>query len=83
MTLQTPKSSRFFPLAEDDDVPDIGISDTFQDVVNKLSNYIVRSIDAAYSYEQLRTTVAGQSLRPLVLKLSEDCHHPAVVAALL
>lgn len=67
----------------DDDVPEIDPNDAFQDVVKKFQDYIVKSIDAAYTYEQLRTTIAGHSLRPLVLKLSEDCHHPAIVAALL
>lgn len=79
---QTPRSSRFVPWIEDE-VPIIDRTDPFQDVVKKLQDYIVKSIDAAYTYEQLRTTIAGHNLRPLVLRLSEDCHHPAIVAALL
>lgn len=82
MTPPTPKSSRFLPWPEDE-VPDIDKTDAFQDVVKKLQDYIIKSIDAAYTYEQLRTTIAGHNLRPLVLRLSEDCHHPAIVAALL
>lgn len=82
MTPPTPRSARF-PSLTDDDLPDIDTTDAFQDVVRKFQEYIVKSIDAAYSYEQLRTTIAGHCLRPLVLKLSEDCHHPALVAALL
>lgn len=82
MAPPTPRSSRFMPWIEDD-IPIIDENDPFHEVVSKLSNYIVKSIDTAYSYEQLRTTIAGHNLRPLVVKLSEDCHHPAVVAALL
>ena len=66
-----------------DDVPIIDSKESFSDVVRKLSSYIAKAIDAAYTYEQLRTTVAGQTLKPLVSILSEDCHHPAIVAALL
>lgn len=67
----------------EEDVPKIEIDESFQEVVSKLSHYISKAVDTAYSYEQLRTTIAGQNLRPLVLYLSEDCHHPALVAALL
>jgi len=83
MAPPTPGSSRFqFPSA-DDEIPHITIDQSFQVVVAKLSHYISKAVDTAYNYEQLRTTIAGQSLRPLVLKLSDDCHYPAVVAALL
>ena len=57
--------------------------ESFQDVVRKLSIYISHAIDTPYTYEQLRTTVAGQSLKPLIFSLSEECHHPAIVAGLL
>lgn len=80
---QTPGSSRFLSFIEDDHVPIIDSKESFSDVVFKLTSYISKAIDAAYTYEQLRTTVAGQTLRPLISRLSEDCHHPAVVAALL
>lgn len=82
MTPQTPGSSRFAQWV-DDDVPIIDLNETFQQAVAKLSHYITKAVDAAYSYEQLRTTIAGHNLRPLVLRLSEDCHYPAIVAALL
>lgn len=83
MTPPTPKSAKFqFPTSSDE-IPTIEIEESFQGAVAKLTHYIVRAVDASYSYEQLRTTIAGQSLRPLVLKLSEDCHYPAIVAALL
>lgn len=79
---QTPGSSKFLRWTEDD-VPVIDSRESFTDVVLKLSSYIGKAIDAAYTYEQLRTTVAGQSLRPLISNLSDECHHPAIVAALL
>ena len=78
----TPGSSKYFP-SLDDEVPIIDDSEDFSDVVTKLSVFIIRAVDAAYTYEQLRTSVAGQNLRPLVRSLSEECHHPAIVAALL
>ena len=83
MTPTTPKSLRgHFPYT-DDDIPTVGLDESFTATVTKLTHYITRAVDTAYSYEQLRTTVAGQHLQPLVLKLSENCHYPAIVAALL
>jgi len=83
MAPPTPRSSSVpFPSSEDE-IPHFEIEDGFQEVIAKLSRYIDKAVDTAYSYEQLRTTIAGHSLRPLVLKLSEDCHYPAIVAALL
>ncbi|EXJ55591.1 hypothetical protein A1O7_08519 [Cladophialophora yegresii CBS 114405] len=79
---QTPRSTKTQQWM-DDDVPIIDSREAFSDVVLKLSSYIAKAIDTPFTYEQLRTTVAGQSLRPLISNLSEECHHPAVVAALL
>src|ERR1700742_4221455 len=81
---QTPRSNKFQSWMEEDvPVPIIDPRESFSDVVFKLSSYIAKAIDTAFTYEQLRTTAAGQSLRPLISNLSEECHHPAVVAALL
>lgn len=66
-----------------DDIPVIDDSESFVCVVEKLSNYFTRAVDSAYTYEQLRTSVAGQKLKPLLLTLTEECHHAAIVAALL
>ena len=66
-----------------DEVPVIESTESFIDVVTKLTSYICKAVDAAYTYEQLRTSFAGHSLRPLILSLSDECHHPAIVAALL
>ncbi|KIW11929.1 hypothetical protein PV08_09202 [Exophiala spinifera] len=78
----TPRSNRALPWMEDD-VPIIDSTESFSDVTFKVFTYIAKAVDAAYTYEQLRTSVVGQTLKPLISKLSEDCHHPAVVAALL
>jgi len=67
----------------EDDVPVIDSTESFTNVVIKLSTYIAKATDAAYTYEQLRTTSAGHSLKPLISDLSDNCHHPAIVAALL
>lgn len=67
----------------EDDLPVIDDAESFLDVVNKLIGYVTKAVDAAYTYEQLRTTFAGQSLRPLILRLSDECRHPGIVAALL
>lgn len=78
----TPRSTSFaYDLAEE--VPAITISEDFGNVVDKLISYICKAVDAAYTYDQLRTSFAGHSLRPLVASLSDECHHPAIVAALL
>ncbi|KAK4940826.1 hypothetical protein LTR10_019098 [Elasticomyces elasticus] len=79
---QTPRSSRFFQWMEDD-VPIIDTNESFSDVTFKLFTFFGKAVDTAYTYEQLRTSVAGQTLKPLISKLSEECHHPGVVAALL
>ena len=79
----TPRSAKFAPWTDDDEVPVIDSTERFSDVVSKLSTYVVKAIDAAYSWEQIRTSVVGQSLRPLISSLCDDCHHPAIVAALL
>lgn len=82
MTLQAVRSSRYLPWQETS-VPIIDAKEDFGDVVRKLTEYIIKIVDTAYSYEQLRTTIIGQSLRPLLISLSEDCHYEGIVAALL
>jgi hypothetical protein len=55
----------------------------FSNVVDKVSAAITHAIDSAYTYEQLRTSVGGQKLKLLISTLTEECHHTAIVAALL
>ena len=81
-TPENPRTTGFMEKLEDQ-VPIIDEHESFSDVVRKLNIYVNRAIDTPFTYEQLRTTVAGHSLKPLLLSLSDDCHHPAIVAALL
>ncbi|KFA77890.1 hypothetical protein S40288_02552 [Stachybotrys chartarum IBT 40288] len=71
----------------DFDLPDISVNDDFRDVVRKLSRrppvYIKDAIDLPSTFEQLRTTAAGHSLRVLVEHLADSCTNPAIVNALL
>lgn len=83
MTPLTPGSGRFNLHVTEDDIPYIAANEDFDEAVAKLKRYIENAVDTAYSYEQLRTTVVGHCLRPLIQQLSDDCHYPAIVAALL
>lgn len=50
---------------------------------NTAFSYFIDAVEYPHTFEQLRTTSVGQKLRPLVASLSENVHHPAIVAALL
>ncbi|KAH6659412.1 hypothetical protein BKA67DRAFT_652642 [Truncatella angustata] len=65
------------------ELPDIGYDDTFRDVVKKLSRYVADVIYLPSTFEQLRTTSAGDSLRQLVDHLAAKVTNPAIVNALL
>ncbi|KAK4098351.1 hypothetical protein N658DRAFT_455429 [Parathielavia hyrcaniae] len=65
------------------ELPDIRDNDTFRALVKKLSVYIADVILLPVTFEQLRTTSAGDGLRTLVDHLGRDCTHPAIVNALL
>ncbi|KXX74589.1 Calcium channel YVC1 [Madurella mycetomatis] len=65
------------------ELPDISEEDGFRVVVKKLSVYIAGVIVLPSTFEQLRTTGAGEGLRVLVDHLSRTCTHPAIVNALL
>lgn len=69
--------------ASDEDLPIIDAHEPFAVVVNKVSAAITHAIDSAYTYEQLRTSVGSQKLKPLIYALTEECHHTAIVSALL
>ncbi|KAF3936120.1 hypothetical protein ABW19_dt0200136 [Dactylella cylindrospora] len=53
------------------------------ELIYKLQTYFVEIIDTPFTFEQLRTTTFSSRLRPLITTLSHNCHHPAIVAALL
>ncbi|KAI0845520.1 hypothetical protein F5Y00DRAFT_265472 [Daldinia vernicosa] len=64
-------------------LPDIRHEDSFRDVIKKLSKYIARVVYLPSSFEQLRTTSAGDDLHALVDYLSTRVTNPAIVNALL
>lgn len=65
------------------DLPDITFDDSFREVVKKLSIYVAGTVELPCTFEQLRTTAAGDGLRALVEHLVRTCTHPAIVNALL
>jgi hypothetical protein len=65
------------------ELPDIYQDDSFRLLVKKLSVYITDVIVLPVTFEQLRTTGAGDGLRTLVDHLGRNCTHPAIVNALL
>ncbi|KAL0930539.1 ion transporter [Colletotrichum truncatum] len=65
------------------ELPDIETDDSFRDVVKKISVYITDVIVLPSTFEQLRTTAAGECLRILVDHLNATCTNPAIVNALL
>ncbi|KAL2261533.1 hypothetical protein VTK26DRAFT_3973 [Humicola hyalothermophila] len=65
------------------ELPDISEADSFRTVVKKLSMYIADVIVLPSTFDQLRTTGAGDGLRALVDHLGRTCTHPAIVNALL
>ncbi|KDN67250.1 putative ion transporter [Colletotrichum sublineola] len=65
------------------ELPDIDTDDSFRNVVKKLSVYFVDVIVLPSTFEQLRTTGAGEPLRVLVDHLNATCTNPAIVNALL
>ncbi|GJN76664.1 hypothetical protein PLIIFM63780_000150 [Purpureocillium lilacinum] len=67
----------------DFDMPDIAEDDSFRNVVRKLSTYFYDAIELPSTFEQLRTTAAGNCIRVLVDHLNDTCTNPAIVNALL
>ncbi|KAI0600080.1 ion transporter [Biscogniauxia sp. FL1348] len=64
-------------------LPIIDHDDAFRDVVKKLSIYIAGVVYLPSTFEQLRTTSAGDELRTFVEYLSAEVTNPAIVNALL
>ncbi|EHK50249.1 conserved hypothetical protein [Trichoderma atroviride IMI 206040] len=65
------------------ELPYIGPDDSFRLVVKKLSQYFTDAVELPSTFEQLRTTSAGDCLRLLVNHLTDTCANPAIVNALL
>ncbi|WYZ45947.1 hypothetical protein EsH8_IX_000172 [Colletotrichum jinshuiense] len=81
-----PKSRDLSPVSMHFDtfeLPDIETADTFREVVKKLSVYFTDVVVLPSTFEQLRTTAAGEPLRVLVEHLTDTCSNPAIVNALL
>ncbi|KAK7734925.1 hypothetical protein SLS53_007702 [Cytospora paraplurivora] len=64
-------------------LPDIQDGDSFRELIKELSIYINHVVVLPVTFEQLRTTSAGEGLRTLVEHLSRGCSNPAIVNALL
>ncbi|KAF2708796.1 hypothetical protein K504DRAFT_468024 [Pleomassaria siparia CBS 279.74] len=65
------------------DVPSISDDDDFADLVRKLSFYITDAITLPHTFEGLRSLPLGRVLTPLIVHMSDNVHHPAIVSALL
>ncbi|CAG8954653.1 hypothetical protein HYFRA_00004574 [Hymenoscyphus fraxineus] len=73
-------------LSEDqwfEDLPKIGPDDHFIDVVRELSIFFVDEITLPYTFEQFRTTGAGNKLRNLVDYLVINTKNKVIISALL
>ncbi|KAI1429916.1 ion transporter [Xylaria sp. FL1777] len=64
-------------------LPVIAYDDSFRDIVKEISSYITEVICTPATFEELRTTSAGDELHNLVEYLSVEVTHPAIVNALL
>jgi len=65
------------------DLPTFENNEAFHDIVHKLQQYFLEIIDQPLTFDQLRTTKFSGRVKPLINSLADDCHHPAIVAALL
>ncbi|KAK2614694.1 hypothetical protein N8I77_001499 [Diaporthe amygdali] len=65
------------------DVPTIKDDDTFAEISKKLALYIIEAVDSPLSWEDLRSSKHLQPLQPLIDYLATECHHNAIVAALV
>ncbi|PFH60365.1 hypothetical protein XA68_11067 [Ophiocordyceps unilateralis] len=68
---------------DDFELPEINSKDSFRQVASKLSAYLIDAIDMPSTFEQLRTTVAGNCIRELVDHLHNNRLNLATVHALL
>ncbi|KAI0433622.1 ion transporter [Xylaria sp. FL1042] len=64
-------------------LPNIAYDDSFRDIIKKISSYITEVVYAPATFDQLRTTSAGDQLHSLVEYLSVEVTNPAIVNALL
>ncbi|KAF2968264.1 hypothetical protein GQX73_g5311 [Xylaria multiplex] len=83
MARERPSSPHHGPEHGDVELPHITHDDSFRDIVKKISSYIAEVIYMPATFEQLRTTSAGDELHNLVEYLSVEVTNPAIVNALL
>ncbi|KAI9836411.1 MAG: hypothetical protein M1819_001441 [Sarea resinae] len=65
------------------ELPDIRDDESFAAVTSKLSRYLIDAVETPQTFEQLRTAAFDRHLGNLVVGLANNCHHPALVAALM
>ncbi|KAF1955707.1 hypothetical protein CC80DRAFT_548783 [Byssothecium circinans] len=68
---------------EHPEVPQILQNEGFGDLVRKLSFYFSEAVTLPHTFEEFRTLPLGRVLIPLTSSLSDNCHHPAIISALL
>ncbi|PYI11813.1 hypothetical protein BO78DRAFT_303036 [Aspergillus sclerotiicarbonarius CBS 121057] len=66
------------------EVPIIDDNEPLVEVVRKLHNYMLVAInDVACTFEELRFSPHGQSLRLLLYSLADNSHNPCIISALM
>ncbi|KAL1969166.1 hypothetical protein VTN77DRAFT_420 [Rasamsonia byssochlamydoides] len=69
---------------EELEVPLIDNDEPLPEVVRKLSRYLVAAIsDVPCTFDQMRSSILGQQLRPLITSLSENVHNQSIICALM
>nr|OQO30480.1 hypothetical protein B0A51_01709 [Rachicladosporium sp. CCFEE 5018] len=64
-------------------LPQLLNADSVDALVSKLSSYFSKIIETPHTFEELRTTLYADTLKPLVQHLTDEVHHPGVMHALL
>ncbi|QKX53072.1 uncharacterized protein TRUGW13939_00143 [Talaromyces rugulosus] len=66
------------------DMPEIGNENSMEEVARKIARYIIAAIpDVPCTFDDMRSSVVGQRLRPLVKYLSETVHNQNLIRALM
>lgn len=47
------------------------------------ASYFTDALPLPTTFDELRTSPHGRVLNPLIAQISDNCHHPAIVSALL
>ncbi|KAF2829287.1 hypothetical protein CC86DRAFT_368328 [Ophiobolus disseminans] len=80
--MSLPSTPRW-PSDDNPSVPEIDDKESFGNLVDKLSQYFDHTVRLPHTFEDFRRSQQGRALHPLVVYLSDRCHHPALVSALL